>query len=179
MLTKRHDTVAKKIKILKKISKCHQNVIKMFSKCLKSSQIAYFRLEKIKISQKFSKVLKCTSKMSQKCNSILHFCDGNGSKLNVTSIYKDIQDTISSGLKKSKVLKSSQKVFKCPCQKKFICRVSFATLVLYARVCAHSRAYGCVASEHCDNNSFECGSSRHERSIWNAFVEVQKIHLSI
>ena len=97
-------TVMKKSRILKnsqKFSKCYQNVIKMSQK--------FSNQNFSKILKKFSKVLKCTSKMSQKCNSTVFFCHSNDSQLNVTSICKDIQHTISFCSKKSKVLKSSQK----------------------------------------------------------------------
>ena len=58
----------------------------------------WFRLEKIKISQKFSKVLKNSQKYRIGCHT--H--------------YKDIQTcNFTCGLKKSKILKISQKFSKC------------------------------------------------------------------
>ena len=110
----------------------------------------------------------------------------------------------------SKVLKKN---LECPFQNQNdqnVCMVSFATVVLYARECAHSRVYGCVQTniatithlnvevvtmnEHLERicgsekntfelkhtpdnigeNAFECGNSHHEKSIWNAFLEVEK-----
>ena len=156
-----NDTVVKKSKILKnsqKFLKNSQNVIKMSQKF--SNRL--FLVEKIKISQKFSKILKKCSKSSQKFSNVPQKCfknatqqcffqHGNGLELNVTSIWKDIQCTISFCTKKSKVLKSSQK-------KSRVSRVStkmFGWCPLRRSLHARVRALACVrirANEHCNQN---------------------------